>query len=80
MRSTLYTLAALVALAGCGIWWAGGAHRGWTKNKVAVEKIDEVTEIAYVEYEDRFVPGVEFPLASLALAFVLGGVALFVRK
>ena len=60
MRATFLVLGFLVALAGLLAWWAGGARRGWTKTSVAVEKVDDITGIAYREYEKKFVPGLEF--------------------
>lgn len=63
MKSVPVLLGLLIIIAG-GSWWAlQGAHTGWTKTSVAIEKIDEITEIPYVEYEKRLVPGIEFPVA-----------------
>lgn len=79
MRLALVILAALCAFTGIGMWAAGGFHRGWTKTSVAVEKTDEVTGIVYREYEDKFVPGVEFPIAGVGGGIVLGGIALVLK-
>lgn len=79
MRLALALLAALSLFAGVGIWMGGGMHRGWTKTSVAVEKTEEITGIVYRDYEDKFVPGVEFPIAGATAALLLGGVALLLR-
>ena len=53
---------------------------GWTKNKVAIEKKDEITEIVFIEYEDRFVPGVDILAAAVAGAVVLAGLSFLGRR
>jgi hypothetical protein len=61
-------------------WMLNGAHRGWNMDRVPVEKTDELTGIAYVEYEDRFVPGMEFLGAGVAASAVLFGLSFLFRK
>lgn len=76
----LRVLAALI-LGGClTYWFSQGAHRGWNIDKVPVNKTDEITGIAYVEYEERFVPGVEFVASGTGLAAVLFGVSFLFRR
>ncbi len=72
LRSILRRLAAGLAAVTLIVWLAGGAHRGWTKTSVPVEKTDEVTGLTYREYEPRFQPGVDLLAAGLAIAAVLG--------
>lgn len=67
MRSVWLLLGCIIALTGWAWWYSKGANRGWTKTSVAIEKVDEITEIKYVEYEDRFVPGIEFPAGTTAV-------------
>lgn len=70
----------LVLIAG-GSWWAlKGANTGWTKTSVGVEKIDEITEISYVEYEDRFVPGIEFPVAFGGIGVAIMGIGWWMSR
>jgi hypothetical protein len=65
---SLPALLGLFLIIGGVSWWAyKGAHTGWTKTSVAIEKIDEITEIPYVEYEKRLVPGIEFPVAFVGI-------------
>jgi hypothetical protein len=61
---------ALLAL--YAFWAAAGSNLGWTKTQVPLPRTDEVTGISYVEYEKRFVPGVDV----LALGGLLGAAAL----
>jgi hypothetical protein len=52
-------------------WAAKGYHRGWSQNSVPVERIDEITEVPYIVYEDRFVPGYDYLGGGLALGLVI---------
>lgn len=80
MRPVLRIAAVLLAAA-TFFWWSGkGRNTGWTKDRVAVEKVDEITEITYTEYEDRFVPGVEYLAAGGAAAVLLIGLSFLRRK
>ncbi len=75
MKTALRFLAAALFI-GMVIWWIqAGRNPGWTKNQVAVEKKDEITEIVYTEYEDRFVPGIDLLAGAGAAALVLGGLS-----
>ncbi len=72
---------AALLLAGVVIWWiVGGAHRGWSMNRVPINKTDEITGIAYVEYEDRYVPGLEFLGGGAGAAVLLFGLSFLFRK
>ncbi len=80
MKFFLILTGTLVILAG-GAWWVMmGAHTGWTKTSVAVHKIDEITEIPYVDYDKRLVPGIEFPVAFLGVGAVLAGAGWWVGR
>ncbi len=73
MRGLLRVLAVLL-MGGSALWWVqAGRNPGWTKDQVAVEKLDEITGIGYVEYEKRVVPGVDLLGVAWAAALVLGG-------
>ena len=80
MRNLVRILAAVLALVGLAVWLAGGANRGWTKNRVEKRTVDEVTGIEGITYEDRFVPGVDLLAGTLVGAGVLAGVSLLFRK
>jgi hypothetical protein len=73
MVKSLRILALLCALAVIIFWLERGADRGWSKTSVPVIKVDPVTEIEFVEYEDRFIPGVDI----LALGFITSGTLFF---
>lgn len=79
MKATLLILAAVIALAGAGYWYSTGANRGWTKNRVEVRTLDEVTGIEGSHWEDRFVPGLDFLSITLGTAAFIAGVSFFFR-
>lgn len=67
----------LIALFVFCFWAAKGYHRGWTQNQVPVKQTDPVTEIEFVTYEKRFVPGLDY-LAGGILVGLLVFAATFV--
>lgn len=70
----------VVLLATLAFWVTAGAHRGWTQNRVPVSRTDAVTGLTYVEYEARFVPGVDVLAAGSGLGLVVALSSLFVRR
>jgi len=75
MRTLLRIAALVLLLGGLAFWAVKGANTGWTKNRVEKKTVDEVTGIEAVNYEERFVPGVEFLVGIAAGALVLAGVS-----
>jgi hypothetical protein len=80
MKKALRTLALVLLVGAAATWLATGENRGWTKTKMAVKKLDEVTGIEGIEYQKRFLPGVDFLGAALLGAGVLTGVSFLIRK
>lgn len=68
----LRALAILSALAIIACWLSLGAHMGWSQTRVPVQKTDPVTETTFTDYEERFLPGLDFLGAGL-----LGAGAIF---
>jgi hypothetical protein len=68
----LRTLALLSAIAIVACWISLGAHMGWSQTRVPVQKNDTVTNTTFTDYEERFLPGIDFLLAGL-----LGSAAIF---
>jgi hypothetical protein len=74
-------LCALLLATGAVLAWLGlGANRGWTRTSVEVRTIDEVTGIEGIQYEDKFVPGVEVLGGALLCAGVLASSSLLIRS
>ncbi len=63
-----------------GLWVALGANTGWTKTLVPVPRVDPVTDIAYTEYEKRFVPGLDFVVVGAGLTAVLFAASVIIPK
>lgn len=80
MRTKLRVAALLLALAVLGFWLFGGPNLGWTKTSEPQKHVDPVTELEVNVYESRFVPGIDFLGAGLALAALLAGSSFFFRR
>jgi hypothetical protein len=65
-------LAALSAVAIIACWLSLGAHMGWSQTRVPIQKTDPVTETTFTDFEERFLPGLDFLVAGL-----LGSAAIF---
>ncbi len=81
MRCLLRLVAVLVFTASVVWWIAAGARVGWWQTRVGVERVDEITALAVVDWQDRFVPGIETPAVGLlVVAAAFGATILFRRK
>ena len=67
-RLILRVEALVLILASTAFWISTGSHTGFSNDRVEIPQVDPITQIEYVDYEERFVLGVEF----LALAYGLG--------
>ncbi|MGJ8638697.1 MAG: hypothetical protein ACSHYA_04830 [Opitutaceae bacterium] len=68
VKTALCICAILIVLGATAFWISTGAHTGFSKNRVEIPMIDPITQIEYVDYEERFIMGVEY----LALAYGIG--------
>ena len=59
-------------------WAAAGANRGWTKTRVPIKVMDTVTGLEGIQWQDKFVPGVDFLAAAMLGAGLLAGVSFLV--
>jgi hypothetical protein len=59
-----------VAVIAC--WISLGTHMGWSQTRMPVQRTDSVTATTFTEYEERFLPGLDFLIAGL-----LGSAAIF---
>ena len=80
MSKTLRILALVLALAAGGTWLATGGNRGWTKTSAPVKTVDEITGLEAVNYERRFLPGLDFLGAALLGAALLAGGSFLLRN
>lgn len=62
------------------LWFFGGPNFGWTKTRVPVTVKDELTGLEGVNWEKRFLPGLDFLGAGLAAGLVLWTAGFAFRK
>jgi len=79
VKSFLRLLALIIIFGAAGYWIASGANRGWTKNKVPIKVVDEVTGIVGVSYHEKFVPGVDFLAVAAGAGFLCAGLSFLFR-
>ena len=78
MKMTLRIIAAMLVAGAVFFWVAAGANRGWTKTQIPIKTVDAVTGLEGIQWQARFVPGVDFLGAALLAAGVLAGISLFI--
>jgi hypothetical protein len=76
-RLILRILALIITVCAVAFWLKTGAHTGFSKNRVEIEKVDPITQIEYVDYEERFIMGVEYLALSCAAGVGLFGLSYF---
>ncbi|MGN6556099.1 MAG: hypothetical protein ACTHLW_20510, partial [Verrucomicrobiota bacterium] len=79
MKQNLRIAAFVLMLAALAFWAASGANRGWTKNQVQIKTTDEVTGLESVQWQDKFVPGVDFLALSFAACGLLAGASFLIQ-
>ena len=80
MKKFLRIIAAMLMAGAIVFWVAAGVNRGWTKTRIPVKTVDTVTGLEGIQWQDKFVPGVDFLGAALLGAGVLAGLSLFVPR
>lgn len=80
MKKAMFAASIILCGAAVVLWAAAGANRGWTKTSVPVKTVDEVTGLEGIQYQKRFLPGLDFLGAGLLGSALLGGVSLFIRR
>ena len=78
-RGLLRGVGLLVALGVVAFWTTQGGHRGWSQNQVPIKQLDPVTEIEFVTYDKRFVPGMDFLIGG-SLVGILAFSATFLPR
>ena len=78
MKKALRVIAAILAAGAVAFWAATGANQGWTKTRVPQKVVDQVTGLEGVQWQNKFVPGVDFLGAAFLGAGILGVISLFV--
>jgi len=76
MKRTLRIIAAVLVVGAIAYWVAAGANRGWTKTRIPKQVVDEVTGLEGIQWQDKFVPGVDFLGTALLGAGILAGISI----
>ena len=79
MKRTLRMIAAVLLVGSIAFWAATGANRGWTKTKVPEKTVDETTGLEGIQWQEKFVPGVDFLGVALLAAGILTGISFLSR-
>jgi len=77
MKRNLRIVSLVFALLSVSAWVFLGANRGWTRTSVPTRTVDEVTGIEGIQYQKRFVPGVDFLGCALMVAGLMACASLF---
>ncbi len=80
MKRTLRVFALTIAVGALGLWALLGANRGWTRTTVPVKTVDDVTGIEGIQYQKKFMPGVDLLGGALLGSAMFAGTSLFFRK
>ncbi len=80
MKRTLRVLALTIAVGALGVWALMGANRGWTRTTVPVKTVDEVTGIEGIQYQQKFVPGVDLLGGALLGSAMFAGTSVLFRN
>jgi len=72
--------AAIVFVAGVGLWIATGAHRGWTRTQITEMQHDEITGIDYPVTRDGLVAGVDIVALGTGVSAALLGASLLIGR
>ncbi len=80
MKITLRIIAALLLVGSLAFWAASGANRGWTKTSIPLRITDETTGLEGIQWQHKFVPGVDFLGIACLGAGVLAGVSFLFRR
>jgi len=67
MKRLFLYMALTSVLTGLLVWTIGGNHCGFTQNRKLV-KVDDPILGPQPTYIDKFTPGIEFPVAGIALS------------
>lgn len=62
------------------IYWQTQGGDILTKTKVQVERVDELFNTTYLEWEDRFVLGLDYAGAASVVIAVISGILIFLFR
>ena len=80
MKRSLRLIAALLMAGAVVFWAAAGANRGWTKTQIPIKTMDPVTGLEGIQWQAKFVPGVDFLGAALLESGILAAISFFTSR
>ena len=79
-RLVLRISALVLILVSTVFWISTGSHTGFSKDRVEIQQVDPITQIEYVDYEERFVLGVEYLVLACGLGVTSLGLSFAFRR
>ena len=79
-RLVFRILALVLILVSTAFWISTGSHTGFSKDRVEIQQVDPITQIEYVDYEERFVLGVEYLVLAWGLGVTSFGLSFAFRR
>lgn len=73
-------ITAIILIAAILIYWQTQGGEIFTKTQVQVEKTDELFDTTYMEWEDRFVLGLDYAGTIAGAIAVISGVMIFLYR
>lgn len=71
---------AIILIAAIFIYWQTQGGEIFTKTQVQVEKTDELFDTTYMEWEDRFVLGLDYAGTISGIIAVISGIIIYVTR
>lgn len=79
-KQKLTLIIAIVLIAAILIYWQTQGGEIFTKTQVQVERVDELFNTTYMEWEDRFVLGLDYAGTIAGAIVVISGVMIFIFR
>lgn len=73
-------IVALMTIAVVLIYWQAQGGDILTKTQVQVEKVDELFNTTYMEWEDKFILGLDYAGTASAVIAVISGILIFLFR
>lgn len=79
-KQKLTLIIAIILIAAILIYWQTQGGEIFTKTQVQVERVDELFNTTYMEWEDRFVLGLDYAGTIAGAIVVISGVMIFILR
>lgn len=79
-KQKLTLIIAIILIAAILIYWQTQGGEIFTKTQVQVERVDELFNTTYMEWEDRFVLGLDYAGTIAGAIAVISGIMIFIFR